>query len=205
MNRFTKATITIVTDASLLAWGGILEGTTQITNERGLDPNREEAAHQPVREVGDNLFSTCVLSCLSKEVITIMSSGTGLQDNPRTDRQHYSCESYQSDGRNTLVCTDGDYQEHMDMGIEQQVNVDSRVCTQRGQLSGCALKDSRQLQLVPTTVEPPRSGQSRPNSVRISEFHLVSHAKPVKRTKFPLSEIRTLGRHVYEYHASFYR
>ena len=51
----------------------------------------------------------------------------------------------------------------------------------------------------------PRSGQSRPNSVRISEFHLVSHAKPVKRTKFLLSEIRTLGRHVYEYHASFYR
>ena len=33
------------------------------------------------------------------------------------------------------------------------------------------------------TVEPPRSGQSRPNSVRISEFHLVSNAKPVKRTK----------------------
>ena len=55
------------------------------------------------------------------------------------------------------------------------------------------------------TVEPPRSGQSRPNSVRISEFHLVSHAKPVKRTKFLLSEIRTLGRHVYEYHARFYR
>ena len=55
------------------------------------------------------------------------------------------------------------------------------------------------------TVEPPRSGQSRPNIVRISEFHLVSHAKPVKRTKFLLSEIRTLVRHVYEYHASFYR
>ena len=55
------------------------------------------------------------------------------------------------------------------------------------------------------TVEPTRSGQSRPNSVRISEFHLVSHAKPVKRTKFLLSEIRTLVRHVYEYHASFYR
>ena len=55
------------------------------------------------------------------------------------------------------------------------------------------------------TVESPRSGQSRPNSVRISEFHLVSHAKPVKRTKFLLPEIRTLGRHVYEYHASFYR
>ena len=31
-------------------------------------------------------------------------------------------------------------------------------------------------------VEPPRSGQSRPNSVRISEFHLVSLAKPGKRT-----------------------
>ena len=31
-------------------------------------------------------------------------------------------------------------------------------------------------------VEPPRSGQSRPNSIRISEFHLVSHAKPDKRT-----------------------
>ena len=56
-----------------------------------------------------------------------------------------------------------------------------------------------------STVEPPRFEQSRPNSVRISEFHLASHAKPVKRTKFRLSEIRTLARHVYEYHASFYR
>ena len=68
-----------------------------------------------------------------------------------------------------------------------------------------AIKQIDKQHIIQYTVEPPRSGQSRPNSVRISEFHLVSHAKPVKRTKFLLSEIRTLGRHVYEYHASFYR
>ena len=32
------------------------------------------------------------------------------------------------------------------------------------------------------TVEPLRSGHSSPNSVRISEFNLVSHAKSCKRT-----------------------
>ena len=32
------------------------------------------------------------------------------------------------------------------------------------------------------TVEPPRSGKSRPNGVQISEFYLVQHTKPGKPT-----------------------
>ena len=36
--------------------------------------------------------------------------------------------------------------------------------------------------LVISTVEPPRSGQSRTNSVRISELSLVQYTKPGKRT-----------------------
>ena len=36
-------------------------------------------------------------------------------------------------------------------------------------------------QMMTYRVESPRSGQSRPNIIRISEFQLVSHTKPGER------------------------
>ena len=106
LTTFMKPCLTIITDASPIACGGILT-TPMHTTTRG-DWTQTERKLQPPRIVSNKTLDGGVCSYFSTHTNTINPTGTGIQNDTYSDGQYNSNELHQSDGRNTLVCTDRD-------------------------------------------------------------------------------------------------
>ena len=160
LTTFMKPCLTIITDASPIAWGGILT-TPMHTTTRGDWTQTERKLHINHLELLAIKHSMVAFAPIFLPTLTPSTPPERVYRTILIQTDNTTAMSYINRiGINTLVCTDRDSQEHMDLGSESQIDINGRVCSQRCELSGCSLQESRQLQLVPTTDDIHRGDQT---------------------------------------------